>query len=98
MKSKKIIKNARGLASPYRIDKGKKFRLKNFDPGDTLDFTAEADKERAEEALANGIDELAELQSRLYAQDKWAVLIIFQAMDAAGKDSAIKHVMSGLNP
>ena len=98
MKSKKLIKNARKLARPFRIDKGKKFRLKDFDPGDTLDFTAEDDKERAREALANGIEELAELQTKLYAQDKWAVLIILQAMDAAGKDSAIKHVMSGLNP
>ena len=73
------------------------FRLKDIDPDDTLDLTSE-DKPRAKEALAMGIDVLAELQDMLYAQDNWAVLLIFQAMDAAGKDGAIKHVMSGVNP
>jgi PPK2 family polyphosphate:nucleotide phosphotransferase len=67
------------------------------DPDDTLDFTKE-DKPRSKEALATGVAALAELQDKLYAQDKWAVLLIFQAMDAAGKDGAIKHVMSGINP
>ena len=93
---KQTIKIARKLAKPFRVtDDG--FRLKDIDPGDTLDFTTE-DKPRAKEALASGIDLLAELQDMLYAQDRWAVLLIFQAMDAAGKDGAIKHVMSGINP
>src|SRR5512132_2841405 len=98
MKTKELIKNARELARPFRISKGKNFRLKDVDPDDTLDFTKEADKPRAKEVLAMGVTALAELQDKLYAQDKWAVLLIFQAMDAAGKDGAIKHVMSGVNP
>jgi len=93
---KNLIKKARKLAKPFRVtDDG--FRLKDIDPGDTLDFTSE-DKPRAKEAPAMGVDVLAELQVMLYAQDCWAVLLIFQAMDAAGKDGAIKHVMSGVNP
>jgi len=98
MKTKEIIKNASELARPFRISKGKDFRLKDVDPDDTLEFTKEADKPRAKEVLAMGVTALAELQDQLYAQDKWAVLLIFQAMDAAGKDGAIKHVMSGVNP
>jgi PPK2 family polyphosphate:nucleotide phosphotransferase len=98
MKTKEIIKTARELAKPFRVTKGKNFRLKNVDPADTLDFTKEADKPRSKEVLAMGVTALAELQDKLYAQDKWAVLLIFQAMDAAGKDGAIKHVMSGVNP
>src|SRR5882724_8347561 len=98
MKTKEIIKTASELAKPFRISKGKDFRLKDVDPADTLDFTKEADKPRAKEALAMGVTALAELQDKLYAQDKWAVLLILQAMDAAGKDGAIKHVMSGINP
>src|SRR6266508_2117275 len=98
MKTKEIIKRARGLAKPFRVSKGKDFRLKDVDPNDTLEFTKEADKPRAKEALTMGVTALAELQDKLYAQDKWAVLLIFQAMDAAGKDGAIKHVMSGINP
>src|SRR5215471_16224114 len=98
MKTKEIIKRARELGEPFRISKGKDFRLKDVDPDDTLDFTKEADKPRAKEVLAMGVTALAELQDKLYAQDKWAVLLIFQAMDAAGKDGAIKHVMSGVNP
>jgi len=98
MKTKEIIKTARGLAKPFRVTKGKNFRLKDIDPDNTLDFTKEADKPRSKEALARGVTALAELQDKLYAQDKWAVLLIFQAMDAAGKDGAIKHVMSGVNP
>jgi PPK2 family polyphosphate:nucleotide phosphotransferase len=97
MKIKQIIKRARKLAAPFRVTNGEKFRLKHVDPGDTLDLTSE-DKPRAKEALATGVQALAELQDKLYAQDKWAVLLIFQAMDAAGKDGAIKHVMSGVNP
>src|SRR4030095_5404584 len=93
---KRMIKIARKFAKPFRVtDDG--FRLKDIDPGDTLDFTSE-DKPRAKEALATGISLLADLQDMLYAQDRWAVLLIFQAMDAAGKDGAIKHVMSGINP
>src|SRR5438874_5171597 len=98
MKTKEIIKRARELAKPFCIPKGKNFRLKDVDPDDTLEFTKEADKPRAKEALATGVAALAELQDKLYAQDKWGVLLIFQAMDAAGKDGAIKHVMSGVNP
>ena len=97
MKKKEIVKKARKLAELFRVTKGDKFRLKDVDPGDTLDFKSE-DKPQAKEALAMGVEALAELQDKLYAQDKWAVLLIFQAMDAAGKDSAIKHVMSGVNP
>jgi PPK2 family polyphosphate:nucleotide phosphotransferase len=98
MKTKEIIKTARELAKPFRVTKDKNFRLKDVDPDDTLDFTKEADKARSKEALATGVTALAELQDKLYAQDKWAVLLIFQAMDAAGKDGAIEHVMSGVNP
>jgi PPK2 family polyphosphate:nucleotide phosphotransferase len=83
------------LAKTYRVDSGKQFRLKDFDPADTRHWKS---KEQAEEALREGIARTAELQKRLYAQDSWAVLLIFQAMDAAGKDSVIKHVMSGVNP
>jgi polyphosphate kinase 2 (PPK2 family) len=93
---KKLIKRARKLAKPFRVTDDR-FRLKDIDPDDTLDLTSE-DKPQAKEALATGIDVLAELQDMLYAQDNWAVLLIFQAMDAAGKDGAIKHVMSGVNP
>jgi len=98
MKTKEIIKKARNLAEPFRVTKGKDFRLKDIDPNDTLEFTKEADKPRAKEALASGVMALAELQDKLYAQDRWGVLLMFQAMDAAGKDGAIKHVMSGVNP
>jgi PPK2 family polyphosphate:nucleotide phosphotransferase len=98
MKTKKLIKRAREVSDPFRVTKGKEFRLKDVDPNDTLEFTKEADKPRAKEALALGVTALAELQDKLYAQDRWAVLLIFQAMDAAGKDGAIKHVMSGVNP
>ena len=98
MKTREIIKRASELAKPFRIGKGKNFHLKDVDPDDTLDFTKEADKPTAKEALAMGVTALAELQDKLYAQDKWAVLLIFQAMDAAGKDGAIKHVLSGINP
>jgi PPK2 family polyphosphate:nucleotide phosphotransferase len=83
------------LAKPYRVDDGKKFRLKDFDPGDTGHFRS---KEHATELLEKGIAHMAELQDKLYAQGRWGVLLIFQAMDAAGKDGAIKHVMSGINP
>ena len=97
MNTKKVIKIASKLASPFRITNGQKFRLKHVDPGDTLRFTSEA-KPRAKQALAFGVEALTELQDKLYAQDKWALLLIFQAMDAAGKDGTIKHVLSGVNP
>jgi len=97
MKTKKIIKRAHRFAKPFRVTRSGKFRLKNIDPGETLGLKSE-DKPRAKEALTLGVEALAELQDKLYAQDKWAVLLIFQAMDAAGKDGAIKHVMSGVNP
>jgi PPK2 family polyphosphate:nucleotide phosphotransferase len=92
-----LIERARRFARPYRVDHGKRFRLKDVDPDDRGDLTA-ADKPRAQEALAHGIQAMADLQDRLYAQDRWAVLLVFQAIDAAGKDSTIKHVMSGVNP
>ena len=73
----------------------KKFRLKDVDPADTAHLES---NENAKEYLERGVEILADLQERLYAQDKWGVLLIFQAMDAAGKDGTIKHVMSGVNP
>lgn len=83
------------LAKAYRVEKGKHFRLKDYDPADTGHWHS---KEHAEEALVQGVARTVELQDMLYAQDNWAVLLIFQGMDAAGKDGAISHVMSGVNP
>jgi PPK2 family polyphosphate:nucleotide phosphotransferase len=83
------------LAKAYRVDGGKHFRLKDFSPSDTGHWSS---KEHAEQCLQEGIVRAAELQDKLYAQDRWSVLLIFQAMDAAGKDGIIKHVMSGVNP
>src|SRR5438128_2212302 len=83
------------LAKAYRVDRGKHFRLKDFDPADTAGWQS---KELAEEALIEHKDRTAALQAKLYAQDRWSLLLIFQAMDASGKDGAIKHVMSGVNP
>lgn len=97
MNLKKVLKVARRLSEPFKVTKGDKFRLKDIDPGDTLHLGSE-DKPRAKEGLQVGVEALAELQDMLYAQDRWGVLLIFQAMDAAGKDGAIKHVMSGVNP
>ena len=97
MKKKEVIKRARKFSKPFHVTNGTKFRLRDVDPGDTLGLKSEA-KPCAKEALAMGVEALAELQGMLYAQDKWAVLLIFQAMDAAGKDGTIKHVMSGVNP
>ena len=97
MKPKELIKLAKRFSKPFRITDGESFRLKDVDPGDTLDLGSQ-DKPRAKEALDLGIEALTHLQDKLYAQDSWAVLLIFQAMDAAGKDSTIKHVMSGVNP
>jgi PPK2 family polyphosphate:nucleotide phosphotransferase len=97
MKLKDIVERAGELSKQFRVTDGEKFRLKDVDPDDTLHYE-EKHKDDAKEALATGVEALAELQDRLYAQDRWAVLLIFQAMDAAGKDGAIKHVMSGVNP
>lgn len=82
------------LARTFRIEDDH-FRMKDVDPGDTLGLDL---KERSEELLAQGVQQLSDLQERLYAQDRWSVLLIFQALDAAGKDGTIKHVMSGINP
>ena len=83
------------LIKPYLVADGKGFRLKDYDPGDTGKLHS---KVRAEQLLQKGVSRMAELQDKLYAQDRWAVLLIFQGIDAAGKDGAIKHVMSGVNP
>ncbi len=85
------------LLKPYRITRGKGFRLADIDPADTHRLKSE-DKDEAKEWLERGVEWLAEEQDKLYAQDRWAVLLVFQAMDAAGKDGTIKHVMSGVNP
>jgi PPK2 family polyphosphate:nucleotide phosphotransferase len=97
MKKKNLIKKAGQLTEPFCIKDGKEFRLKQIDPGDTLEFKSE-DKQKAKEALKWGVELLEELQDKLYAQDRYSLLLIFQAMDAAGKDGVIKHVMSGINP
>lgn len=85
----------REFVKPFRVSDGKQFRLKDFDPAETLGLKS---KEHAEQTLERGVARLADLQEKLYAQDRWAALVVLQAMDAAGKDSIIKHVMSGLNP
>ncbi|MBX3357686.1 MAG: polyphosphate kinase 2 family protein [Phycisphaeraceae bacterium] len=97
MDTKQLIKEARRLSKRYRVHNGRGFRLKHCDPGDTAWLKSE-DKPRAREVLQRGVDVLAEQQTMLYAQDRWSLLVVFQAMDAAGKDGAIKHVMSGVNP
>ena len=90
-------KKLRSLATDYRIDHGKKFRLQDFDPSDTAGLSKDF-KEESEQLLQHSTEQLAEMQDKLYAQDRWGLLLIFQAMDAAGKDGTIKHVMSGINP
>jgi len=79
----------------FRVTDGAEFRLKDFDPAETLGLKS---KEHAQETLESGVARLCDLQDKLFAQDRWAILVVLQAMDAAGKDSLIKHVMSGLNP
>jgi PPK2 family polyphosphate:nucleotide phosphotransferase len=96
MPRKEILDRIRKYVHPFRITKGKGFRLKDFDPGETCGLTL--DKGEAAELLQRGTAWLAEEQNVLYAQDRWSLLLIFQALDAAGKDSTIKHVMSGVNP
>ncbi len=90
--SRKVAK----FVHPYRVTDGRRFRLKDHDPGDTAGL--KADKKKVREILAAGVRLMADLQDKLYAQDRWSLLLIFQAMDAAGKDGTIKHVMSGVNP
>jgi len=97
MLEKSVRKQIEKVIDRYRVTRGKEFRLKDVDPGDTAGFGSEM-KDESKEMLARGVEWLAELQGRLYAQDQWSVLLIFQAMDAAGKDGTIKHVMSGVNP
>ena len=91
-----ITKRIGKLLDRFRVTSGKGFRLKQYDPADTAGLDLE--KDHASELLQQGVERLAELQDMLYAQDRWSVLCIFQAMDAAGKDGAIKHVFSGVNP
>lgn len=95
MKLRRLVKEAVEIASPYCITEGGKFRLKDFDPGDTNGMKS---KKNAEKMLERSSLILTEMQEKLYAQNLWALLLIFQGMDAAGKDGAIKHVMSGINP
>jgi PPK2 family polyphosphate:nucleotide phosphotransferase len=90
------VRRVRQIASELTITEGRGFRLKRIDPDDTRGFSAS--KEEAEGLLRDLVDRIARLQETLYAQDQWGVLLIFQAMDAAGKDSAIEHVFSGVNP
>ena len=96
MPRKEVIDQIQKYTHPFRITSGKGFQLKDFDPGDTRGLRM--DKGEAAELLQRGTQWLAEEQDMLYAQDRWSLLLIFQAMDAAGKDSTIKHVMSGVNP
>src|ERR1700704_3606294 len=96
MPRQEILDRIRKYVHPFRITKGKGFRLKDFDPGDTCGL--KLDKGDAANLLQRGIAWLAEEQNILYAQDRWSLLLVFQALDAAGKDSTIKHVMSGINP
>jgi len=95
--AKITLKRLHKFLKPHRVTRGKDFRLKDHDPGDTHGFRSEQ-KGEARELLARGVEWLAEEQDKLYAQDRWSVLLMFQAMDAAGKDGTIKHVMSGVNP
>jgi PPK2 family polyphosphate:nucleotide phosphotransferase len=96
MLKKQVLDQIQKYVHPFRITKGKGFRLKDFDPADTRGL--KLDKGEAGELLAKGTSWLAEEQEILYAQDRWSLLLVFQAMDAAGKDGTIKHVMSGINP
>src|SRR6266705_3881992 len=95
MKNHKLAKTSGKLAEPYRITEAERFRLKDFDPADTGKLHS---KEAATEMHDDGVKLLSRMQEKLYAQDRWSLLIVMQAMDAAGKDGAIKHVMSGVNP
>lgn len=94
---KSQLERVEKFISPYRVTRGKGFRLRDVDPRDTGGLKSE-DKAEAKDMLARGVEWLAEQQDMLYAQDHWALLLAFQAMDAAGKDGTIKHVTSGINP
>jgi PPK2 family polyphosphate:nucleotide phosphotransferase len=96
MPRKEILDQIQKYTHPFRVTSGKGFQLKDFDPGDTRNL--KMDKGEAADLLQRGTQWLAEEQDMLYAQDRWSLLLVFQAMDAAGKDSTIKHVMSGVNP
>ena len=96
MSRKEVLKRLHKYVDPFCITKGKGFRLKDFDPGDTRGL--KMGKGEAAELLQRGTEWLAGEQDMLYAQDRWSLLLVFQAMDAAGKDGTIKHVMSGINP
>src|SRR5215472_11912800 len=96
MPRKEILDLTQMYTHPFRITKGQGFQLKNFDPGETCGLKRE--KGEAVELLRQGTEWLAQEQDVLYAQEHWSLLLVFQAMDAAGKDSTIKHVMSGVNP
>jgi PPK2 family polyphosphate:nucleotide phosphotransferase len=91
-----VAKSFARTAESYRVAPGKTFRLESLDPADTAGLDLE--KKSARALLEEGIERLVDLQARLYAQDRWALLLVFQALDAAGKDSTIKHVMSGVDP
>jgi len=95
--NKDQLRRIEELIAPYRVTSGKDFKLKDFEPADTNKLDS-AEKADAKELLEQGVQWLAEQQDMLYAQDHWALLLVFQAMDAAGKDGTIKHVTSGLNP
>lgn len=97
LSKKELTQRAKKFAKQFCVTDGKDFKLKDFDPGEDGGLGPE-DKPLAKQALEMGVQALANMQDILYAQDKWSVLLIFQAMDAAGKDGAIKHVMSGVNP
>src|SRR5215472_16319028 len=92
-----LVHRAKQFAKQFRVKNGKDFKLKDYAPGEDGRMGS-GDKQAAKEALQQGVEALAAMQDVLYAQDRWAVLLIFQAMDAAGKDGAIRHVMSGVNP
>ena len=94
-RERKALSGARKLARAFRVSEGRRFRLKDIDPADTGDLRS---REEADRLLEEGTVRLRRLQEKLYAEDRWGLLLIFQAMDAAGKDSTIKHVMSGVNP
>jgi len=91
----KVAKKTHKLANDFEVKHGHSFRLKDFDPGETRGIHS---KEKADELLHESTRALCDLQEKLYAQDRWAILLVVQAMDAAGKDSLIKHVMTGVNP
>jgi PPK2 family polyphosphate:nucleotide phosphotransferase len=96
MPRQEILDRIEKYVQPFRVTNGERFELKRCDPGETCGLRP--DKDEASELLRQGVHWLAEEQEMLYAQDRWSLLLVFQAMDAAGKDSTIKHVMSGVNP